>query len=196
MINSYMHNKDYKAAMQRLKNAQCQQEGKQWEQYIDEACRVYSSRRIAYIEKTPEPFQIEKEVSKGRFTGHYKSQAQPDYKGTLHGGRCICFDAKATYTDKIDVSRVTKEQIESLKLHSELGAGAFVLCCWSFRRYAMIPIGIFLEAKKYNGHKSWTADEAAKLGFEVFYDKGFINFLKGVNFSNVQQSNYDGKNMQ
>lgn len=171
---------DQTAARNHLRGKQNRAQGESFEKYIEKACDYYRCEETAFIEKTPEPFKVIKPLGEGKFAGCFRSSAQPDYKGTLYGGTSICFDAKSTSTEKILISALTEEQRESLELHYRLGAEAYVLCCWGFRRFAMIPITIFLDAKTINGHKSWTADEAEMQGFEVFVSGNVLDFLSKV----------------
>lgn len=159
-----------------LRGAQNRAEGKIFEDYIDKACKFYIDDLTAFIEKTPEPFQVTRDMGNGRFAGHFKGQAQPDYKGTLRGGRAVVFDAKATTTDRIQISALSAEQQICLGIHKNLGAVAGVLCCWSFRDFAFIPYDMFIMAKELNGHKYWTASEAAI--YTVPIEDGYIKFLK------------------
>lgn len=70
------------------------------EKLIEVSCEVYKSRKLAYIEKTPEPMRpISGADRQGKFTAIYTAAAQPDYKGTLSGGRAVVFEAKHTDSD-------------------------------------------------------------------------------------------------
>lgn len=74
--------------------------GAAFEKLIETSCEVYKNRKLAYIEKTPEPLRtISKPDKQGRFTAIYTAAAQPDYKGTLSGGRAVVFEAKHTDSD-------------------------------------------------------------------------------------------------
>lgn len=166
------------AAMRARRGAQNRTKGKAFEEYIDKACLNYKDKRIAFIEKTPEPFHITKSLGNGKFEGNFAKSAQPDYKGTLAGGKTICFDAKATDTGKIPVSALTDEQVDSLTEHALLGAVTGVLLCYSFRVFAFIPFRDFMKAKMLNGHKHWTVEDAEP--YRVYLSEGYIDFLEGV----------------
>lgn len=154
-------------------------EGLQFEQLIEKACTMYRQQGLALIEKTPEPIRILGRVNEqGQFKACFCKQAQPDFKGTLLGGRAICFDAKCTCTDKIALTALTDEELRCLTLHRELGAWAGVLMCFiqgNTRTYAMIPINIFMSAKAINGHKHWTVDEVSRWKVKAsMTGKGYI----------------------
>ena len=154
-------------------------EGLQFEQLIEKACTMYRQQGLALIEKTPEPIRILGRVNEqGQFKACFIKQAQPDFKGTLLGGRAIVFDAKSTTQDKLQISVLTDEQRNLLIKHRELGAWSGVLICYrgTVNKYAMIPINAFLDAKKIYGHAYISRDEAEPYTVKM---KGlFIDFLE------------------
>ena len=81
----------------RVNNAQ----GHFFEGAIMAACQFYHDRERAEIDKTPEPFRVTSKSRNGTFTGRFTAHAQPDFQGTLAGGRSIVFEAKYTATDVI-----------------------------------------------------------------------------------------------
>ena len=168
-------NYNHQAAMNSLRGRHNKKEGEFFEELIDAACAVYKSNHLADIEKTPEPMKILRRMEEGKFVACFKQSAQPDYKGTLMGGRSICFDAKSTSTGKIPVSALTDEQIDSLTEHTLLGALTGVLCCYDFNIFAFIPFDIFMKAKELNGHKHWTVGETEK--YRVPIKNGYLDFL-------------------
>lgn len=108
--------------------------GESFEAQILTACEYYRSVCHAEIDKTPEPIK----VISGRhqnpsgcwsFEAVFTKQAQPDFQGTIDGGRSVVFEAKATDKDRILQSAVTEEQARALKSHANMGALAFVLVC-------------------------------------------------------------------
>ena len=70
--------------------------GKQFESRIDDSFAYYAQKGFAIIEKTPEPMHPTKNLGNGKFIAYYEKQAQPDYKGTIKGGRTVMFEAKFT----------------------------------------------------------------------------------------------------
>lgn len=154
-------------------------EGAIFERYIGISCELYRREGVADIQKTPEPFVVTKELEQGRFVGHYARKAQPDFQGCLKGGRNVVFDAKATVTDKIQISVLTDEQRKILIQRADLGAVSGVMMSFSFKRFAFVPIDVFLRAKELNGHKHWTADEASKHGKEIRFTGSRLLFMDG-----------------
>lgn len=157
-------------------------DGAYFERLIDKACSKYKRDGVAYIEKTPEPVKFVKanKTPKGTFTGFYEKFAQPDYKGTLKGGRAICFEAKCTGKDRIVQSRVTEEQLESLNTHFKLGAEVFILVGFFSKivpSFYKIPFLTWVNMKEIYGRKYVLETEI--LDFKVG-EQHIVNFLEVV----------------
>ena len=73
--------------------------GHDFEEAIRQACLLYANQGRAKVEKTPEPFRVLEKREGGIFVGRFTAHAQPDFQGTLDGGRSIIFEAKYTTTD-------------------------------------------------------------------------------------------------
>jgi len=131
---------------------QAKSDGAFFETMIADACFKYKLNGIAYIEKTPEPLKPIKRLQGKKFAAIYEDKAQPDFKGTLIGGRAVCFEAKATNDIKIQCSRLQPQQIEALKLHSRLGAEVFILVMFlSINQCYKVPLKFWLDAYKNFG---------------------------------------------
>ena len=172
-----MNNYNKTSAMSSLRGAQNRAEGSAFEKLITTSCEYYEEKGIALIEKTPEPFRVTRNLKNGKFEGYFIKKAQPDFKGTIRSGKSIVFDAKATETDRINLSALTDEQVKRLELHRRLGAEAAVLLCFGFKEFAWIPFDIFIRAKDINGHKHWTIQESRD--FAVYLKNGYLDFLTG-----------------
>ena len=70
--------------------------GQQFERDINAAFDHYRRLGVASIEKTPEPFHMTGSENGGKVVGFYEKKAQPDYAGTLRGGRSVYMEAKFT----------------------------------------------------------------------------------------------------
>lgn len=148
--------------------------GAKLEESVKLACALYRKRGVAVIDKTPEPIrQLGKMDSKGHFKACYDKKAQPDFKG-VHMGMAICFDTKATESERFQLSNVTPWQVNYLNDFRKAGGDAFVLL--------KIKSEVFiLDIKRINnlialGIKSvraedFTADE------KVDTSKGYVDFL-------------------
>ena len=171
---------DHRAAQASYRGRLNRKEGGEFEKMIEAACEYYCDKGLADIEKTPEPFAITKSLGKGKFEGHFLHKAQPDFKGTIRGGKSIVFDAKSTITDRIAVSVLSDEQRKHLLLHKKLGATSGVMVTYSFKWFFFIPIDKFLNAKEINGHAYWTPLEAELSGVYIRHTGTILDFLGGI----------------
>lgn len=150
--------------------------GAEWEKIISKSCDYYREKGIAEIEKTPECIKVIRPLGSGQFVSVFTKAAQPDYKGTVKGGRAVCFEAKFTDKGKLSQNMVTTAQGERLDSHEKLGAECFVLVSFSFRDFFKIPWSVFCNMKEYYGRKYITPDDVRN--FEVKYNGRILRFLK------------------
>lgn len=155
--------------------------GLAFEERIKVACEAYKNQGIAFIEKTPEPFAItDKEYDKkGKFLGflgHFEKKAQPDFKGTLRGGKSIVFDAKATEKDRIERATVTDEQKKDLDYHFALGADCYVMVTFKLQTYYCVPWYTWSHMREIYGRCYITMDDILEM--RVPEKNGIIYFLK------------------
>lgn len=127
--------------------------GKHFESLLDSAFAYYDDKGFASIEKTPEPMKPAKNIGGGKFVAFFEKKAQPDYKGTLKGGRAIMFEAKYTDAEKMEQSRVSKEQAEYLDKHQALGARCYVLAGFGTGGVYRIPWAVWQDMKATFGRK-------------------------------------------
>lgn len=145
----------------RLRGAQSRVAGECFERYILAACEWYRSRGEADIDKAHEPMKpLRAPNARGQFLACYTKPAQPDFDGTLAGGRSIKFEAKHTDDARIERSRLTPQQMEKLESHHRLGAIAFVLVSFSLQEFARIPWPVWRDMAKIYGRKYITREEA------------------------------------
>ena len=132
--------------------------GLKFEDIITEACEHYRSMGLAYIEKTPEPLRVIGVINRklGHFKAVFEKAAQPDFKGTMAGGRAVCFEAKHTETDRIKQDAVTEEQRDAMNLHEAMGAICFVIVCLE-NKYFRVPWERWKTMKEDCGHKYMNA---------------------------------------
>lgn len=150
------------------------------EKYILDACDYYRENGIADIDKTPEPFKVLtgiKRISCGvmGFEGVFAKKAQPDFKGTLHGGRSVVFEAKTTTTDRITQDEVNETQTVSMRSHSALGAEVFVVVSMNLTRFYRVPWEVWVTMKERFGHKYMNQAELAP--YEIKMKNGILQFL-------------------
>lgn len=151
-------------------------QGAKFEDLISDACVYYALKDQAYIEKTPEPMKPVRAVDRqrGTFEAIFEKRGQPDYKGTLAGGRAVCFEAKHTDADRITQDAVKPHQAEALDKHSTMGALCFILVSLGHRVYR-VPWVRWKNMKAICGHKYMNEEDLKPymLG-EAF---GIIRFL-------------------
>lgn len=153
--------------------------GEHFEKLIEASLVWYKLRGAAEVEKTPEPMkQLSKPDKRGRFKACYEKAAQPDFKGTLAGGRSVVFDAKHTIADKIEYKVVSNEQAERLEHHHKLGAAAYVLVGLGFEDFYRVPWPTWRDMKEIYGHKHMKRDELEP--FRVQYIAGVLKLLEGI----------------
>ena len=124
----------------------------------------FAMRGYAEVDKTPEPFKVTSGRHKNQngmfiFEGVFTKQAQPDFQGTLKGGRSIVFEAKTSTSDRIEQSVVTLEQKRALISHEALGAWAYVMVSLSLRSFYRVPWVVWSEMKERFGRKYMTEED-------------------------------------
>lgn len=136
--------------------------GKQFESRIDDSFAYYAQKGFAIIEKTPEPMHPTKNLANGKFIAYYEKQAQPDYKGTIKGGRTVMFEAKFTAADRMEQSRVLQSQQDYMDRHQALGARCFVIAGFSSGMVYCVPWDIWKTMKDHFGRKYVTEADLEK----------------------------------
>lgn len=118
--------------------------------------RLESDRERADVDKTPEPFRVLEKSRDGKFKGRFTARAQPDFQGTLDGGRSIVFEAKYTTTDRLKWDVLTQEQRDTLERHARRGALAAV-CGGIGNEFFFVPWAVWRDMKEHFGRKYVTA---------------------------------------
>ena len=162
--------------LNRIRGKQNRASGEIFENYITAACTHYQIAGKAIIEKTPEPMKVLRRLQGGQFIACFEKKAQPDYKGTTSGGHTIVFEAKHTDEDRIDQSRVSKTQSDSLDRYSEMGAACFILVSIRMQLFYRIPWSVWKTMKQNYGRKYITTEELKQ--YQVPFTNGIIHFLK------------------
>lgn len=156
------------------------EQGDTFEDFLTVACEYYASVNAAEIEKTPEPTrQLGAKDTAGRFSACYEKKAQPDYKGTLAGGRSIVFEAISTTRDRMEQRYVTEEQTKKLSRHDALGALCFVLITFSFVSFYRIPWHKWRDMKKHFG-RCYVAPPDLQQYEISFGGPGMLMILDGI----------------
>ena len=145
----------YRASIQGKVN---RAQGLHFENLIEVSCDHYKQQGIAYIEKTPEPMRVigVLDRKRGIFKAVFEKAAQPDFKGTMQGGRAVVFEAKHTESDRIKQDAVTEDQEKAMNLHEAMGAWCFVIVCLD-NTYYRVPWERWKTMKEDCGHKYMNA---------------------------------------
>lgn len=147
-----------------------------WENMIEAACQNYRLNGLAEITKTPEPMRpISRPNAKGQFMACFTKQAQPDYKGTLKGGRAVVFEAKHTDAERMQRSVISEEQEKQLNRHQKLGAECFVLVSFGLQQFFRIPWEVFRDMKDHYGRKYIKPEDLEE--YAIRYVGGYLRFL-------------------
>ena len=161
--------------MSRIGGARAHRNGAAFEALIEQVCKQYERAGVAYICKTPEPMKpLQPFGPNGKFIACYTKAAQPDFKGTLKGGRAVCFEAKHAADTRIEQKRVTKEQAEAFDKHAALGAVCFVLVSFKLERFYRVPWRIWRSMPEHFGKVSANTKDLKP--FEV----DILHFLDGL----------------
>ena len=168
--------------------------GARFEDIISVSCAYYARSGIASIQKTPEPMRPVKRLEGGKFVAHFEKKAQPDYKGALKGGRAIMFEAKFTSGDKIEQSRVSKEQSKCLDDFAALGALCFVLADFDSYGYYRIPWSVWCNMKGVYGRLYIKPEDIKQ--YEVKFANGVLHILDNIHEMNEVLSRNVGRQME
>lgn len=133
--------------------------GKRFEDRLARSFEYYQHTGMALVEKTPEPMRILRRLDNGKFIACFEKKAQPDYKGTIKGGRTVVFEAKFTSSDKIEESAVLQHQADYMDMYTALGARSFVLVGFASGNVYKVPWGDWKTMKQRYGHKHATEAE-------------------------------------
>ena len=128
-------------------------EGKAFEDKLDKAFAYYKATGFAQIDKTPEKMKVIRSMNRGHFECCFDAKSQPDYKGTIKGGRSVMFEAKYTTSDRITSERVNDLQWKYLDQAAALGAFCYILAGFKTGNVYKIPWEIWAKMKEYFGRK-------------------------------------------
>lgn len=160
-----------------LQGLQNKRVGENFEDLIADSLLWYEMKGAAVIAKTPEPMRPIKRLTGGRFVAIFEKKAEPDFKGTLAGGRSVVFEAKHTDSDRIEYSRLTKEQADKLELYHKMGATAFVLVSFGLRDFYRIPWEVWRDMVGRYGRKHMKQPECEP--YRVHFKGGVLKMLEG-----------------
>lgn len=170
-----------------VRGSQSRQAGAYFESIIEASLRWYRDKGLAEITKTPEPMKpLGKPNQRGQFLACFTKAAQPDFKGTLHTGRSVVFEAKNTMNDRIEYKATTEEQNEQLERHHKLGAVVFVLVAFNLQDFYRVPWPVWRSMKKLYGRKYLKPAELEQ--YRVQYIAGVLKLLDGIELKYAEPS--------
>lgn len=164
--------KSYQASVTGRKNKAA---GEHWENMIEASCQYYRFEEMAEITKTPEPMHPIKSLGKGKFVAYYQKMAQPDYKGTLLGGKTIIFEAKHTDAEKMMRSVISSEQERQFNRYEKMGAECYVMVSFGFKAFFKIPWNVFRDMKEHYGRKYIKAEDVEE--YRIKYINNVLHFI-------------------
>lgn len=159
-----------------LLNSKSRNAGATFEDIISSSCEYYERQNMAMIEKTPEPMRVLRSLGKGKYEAIFTKKAQPDFKGTLAGGKAIAFEAKHTDKDRIMRSAISNEQEKCLNAHEQMGAECYVFVSFGFRKFYKFPWKLFRDMKYHFGVKHIKEIDHIS-DFEIKFVCGRLEFL-------------------
>lgn len=151
-------------------------QGKQFEDRLSVSFSYYAHTGLALVEKTPEPMRVLSSLDNGKFVACFERKAQPDYKGTIKGGRTVLFEAKFTSGDRIEQNAVKDNQAAYLDRYSGLGARCFILVGFSSGNVYRVPWMAWKTMKTRYGHKYATEAELEPYRVKIAWNDTLMIF--------------------
>ena len=194
-IKEYLAEQESKSLQRSYKNKKSRAEGKTFEEALERGCSFYLENGTAFIVKVPENRKVV-----GRTGGRTSmmlcvndKKSQPDFVGTLKGGRSIAFEAKHTDKGRIDYTKVTDYQREQLRKHQDMGADCYVAVGFSSdydengKKYAssfdfngeieavfFIPFNVWENMQTLVGHNWFSLNDGRQGGILAPYRVKFV----------------------
>lgn len=155
--------------------------GKEFEKMLDNYFSFLKDKKIACIEKTPEPFRYIKPFgnSGGMFVATFIKSAQPDFKGVLFNGREIVLESKSVSNDRINLSALTDTEREELILHDEMHALSGVIVRQKkTEKIFLFPTSFFVKMEELTGFKHIKFINAEKFEIKGIEEKNIKAIFK------------------
>lgn len=152
-----------------------QKNGALFENLIERTCTHYRGKGIADIKKTPEPMKPISPLGRGQFRAVYTKKGQPDFMGTLKGGRSVQVEAKHTQAKLIQFDTVQDHQGLQLQNTERLGGLALIVISFRFENFYALTWTEWQQVKKDTGKKSCNEKDLAE--YKVDQVAARIQFL-------------------
>lgn len=164
----------------RIRGKKAQHIGNIFEKYIEAACIRYRTLGIADIKKTPEPMRPIGVINNNRgwYKAIFEKKGQPDFLGTLKGGRSIMIEAKHTDSKYMRFDRIATHQERDLKSTADLGGLSLILLSYNLKNFYCIEWNDWLRLKNLDSKKKSLKEEDL-IDYKIEYKNGVIQFLTG-----------------
>lgn len=172
-----MTNRAAKDPKRQIQGAVSRAQGRRFEERLDDSFAYYADRGFAIVEKTPEPMRPTKSLGNGKFIAFFEKKAQPDYKGTIKGGRTVLFEAKFTSTDRMTQDRVGRDQSEYLSRYQRLGARCYVVVGFASGDVYRIPWDVWSNMKTFFDRKYVKETDLEKFRVHIAWN-GVLQLLE------------------
>lgn len=155
--------------------------GKEFEKMLDNYFSFLKDKKIACIEKTPEPFRYIKPFGNGggMFVATFIKSAQPDFKGVLFSGQGIVLESKSVSNDRINLSALTDTEREELILFDEMHALSGVIVRQKeTEKIFLFPTSFFVRIEELTGYKHIKFINAEKFEIKGIEEKNIKAIFK------------------
>lgn len=159
----------------RISGKRSKRNGQNFEKLIERTCEHYRRKGIANINKTPEPLKPLAPLNNGQFRAVYAKKGQPDFLGTIVGGKSIIMEAKHTNGTNIRFDRISLHQERELEGTHRLGGIAVVLISFSMKNFYSVPWVNWKDMKYTIGKKSVNKKDLAD--YKLDTKNGYLHFL-------------------
>ncbi|MFV8473177.1 Holliday junction resolvase RecU [Mycoplasma sp. 4F] len=149
------------------------------ETIINQTLTYYWNNDIAYIEKKSTPIKLKAlaRSNKNKIHGTFSlRKSTVDYIG-MYQGKFICFEAKSTNENRLDLNNFQTHQLAYLELIATHNGVAFVIVYFSlYNEFYLVTLSYIMQ--QYQNHKSIPYEEIKKNSRKLILEfPGFLNIL-------------------
>lgn len=125
--------------------------GMAFEMLLNLVNQLYTTKKVALINKRPTPVKVLKSKGTKVMQGYYEAPSTVDYDG-VYKGHAIAFEAKSVSIDRFDLKYIHQHQIDYLQKVDAMGGISFVLI--EFRSTKQVFFVPFPTIRHYVYHAS------------------------------------------
>ena len=172
------YSEEDQAAFRRYQNKINNAQGAYFEKCVKGAALYYRDQGQLVISKLSEPFKcLEKERNRNIAKVQFIAKADPDFMGTLFGGRSIVFETKLTSTDRLNYNVLTEAQATALDDHYKMGAASGIVCCIQSVNF-FVPWSFWRDMKSIFGRKYVKTEDLEEYRVKFTGLVMFLNYVK------------------